>query len=164
MLKEFYEFIAKRIFKYFLVQSGQKLLQSAESFCLKLDDDEMVEGVKESLASILESNSDKGTFEFRCMDGSTFTTFTMLVNKMEIIIAAQDSHMTNDFLGATLRNKANEVNKPLLMITANPIDSALSGTRNMSAAGMPFYPEILIADIKKMVPANSKLSLMDKMI
>lgn len=164
MLNEFYDFIAKRIFSFFQVQSDQGALLPAESFCLKLDDEEMVQKVKESLTSLLQETHSKGIYEYRCMDGSIFSTITMHVKDMEIIIAAQDQGMTSDFLGATLRNAANEAKMPLLMITANPIDSALSGSRNMSSSGMPFYFENMIAEIKKMISDSTKLSSVDKAI
>lgn len=38
MLKEFYDFIAKRIHSYFIEVSAEGVLQKGESFCLKLDD------------------------------------------------------------------------------------------------------------------------------
>lgn len=165
MLNEFYDFIAKRIFGYFQVQADQGTLQQAESFCLKLDDEEMVQKVKGSLVLLLEEMHSKGTYKYQCMDGSVFSTMTMRAkNNMEIIIAAQDQGMTSDFLGASLRNAANEAKMPLLMITANPIDSALSGSRNMAASGMPFYSENLMKDIRKMVSENTKLSPVDKAI
>ena len=164
MLKEFYEFIAKKIISYFQEQSGQGTLLPAESFCLKLDDEEMVQNVKESLISLLNESNSEGIYEYSCMDGSIYRTATMRVKNMEVIIAAQDKGMTSDFLGATLRNAANEARMPLLMITSNPIDSALSGTRNMSASGMPFYPENLINDIKEMVSDSTKLSPLEKNI
>ncbi len=164
MLNEFYDFIAKRIFGYFQVQSDQGILQPAESFCLKLDDEEMVQKVKESLTSLLEETHSKGKYEYQCMDGTIFSTITMRAKDMEIIIAAQDQGMTSDFLGASLRNAANEAKMPLLMITANPIDSALSGSRNMSSSGMPFYSENLIDEIKKMISDSTKLSQVDKAI
>lgn len=164
MLNEFYDFIAKRIIGYFQVQSDQGILQPAESFCLKLDDEEMVQEVKKSLTSLLEENHSKGIYEYQCMDGSIFSTITMHAKDMEIIIAAQDREMTSDFLGASLRNAANEAKMPLLMITANPIDSALSGSRNMSSSGMPFYSENLINEIKKMISDSTKLAPVDKAI
>lgn len=45
MLKEFYDFIAKRINRYFLELSAEGALQRGESFCLKLDDSETVQAV-----------------------------------------------------------------------------------------------------------------------
>ncbi len=164
MLNEFYDFIAKRIFRFFQEQADQGILQPAESFCLKLDDEEMVLEVKDTLNALLNDMNSKGTYDYQCMDGSTFRTSTMRAKNMEIIIAAQTEGMTSDFLGASLRNAANEAKMPLLMITANPIDSALSGSRNMAASGMPFYSENLIAEIKQMIAESTNLSLVDKSI
>ena len=164
MLNEFYDFISKRIFSFFQVQSDQGTLQQAESFCLKLDDEEMVINVSTSLQTLLSQNNSIGTYKFKCLDGTIYETYTLLAKNIEIIIAAQDSKMTSDFLGATLRNAANEERKPLLMITANPIDSALSGSRNMSSAGMPFYFENLIKEIISMISNSTKLTDVEKEI
>ena len=164
MLNEFYKFLANRIFQFFQIQSSNGLLRAADSFCLKLDDDEMVQNVQSALESILEENNAKGLYEYHCMDGSIFRTSTMRTNSLDVIIAAQNQGMTSDFLGATLRNAANEDKKPLLMITSNPIDSALSGSRNMSSAGMPFYPEKLIAVINEKITDSGKLTNVEKAI
>lgn len=164
MLNEFYDFISKRIFSYFQIQSDQGTLQPAESFCLKLDDDEMVKKVSTSLYALLQKNNSMGTYELECMDGSIYKTITLIAKNIEVIIAVQNSEMTSDFLGATLRNAANEERKPLLMITANPIDSALSGSRNMSSAGMPFYSESLVQEITCMISNSTKLTNVEKEI
>ena len=164
MLNEFYDFISNRIFSFFQVQSDRGTLQQAESFCLKLDDEEMVINVSSSLRTLLLNNNSIGTYKLKCLDGTIYETFTLLAKNIEIIIAAQDSKMTSDFLGATLRNAANEEKKPLLMITANPIDSALSGSRNMSSAGMPFYFENLIKEITSMISNSRKLTDAEKEI
>ena len=164
MLNEFYDFIAKRINSYFQIQSDQGLLGAAESFCLKLDDDEMVNQVRDALNRLVCSNGNKGTYNYSCMSGETYSTFTLKVKDTEVIVAAQDERMTSDFLGASLRNAANEELKPLLMITAHPIDSALSGSRDMSAKGMPFYSENLIEEIKSMISTSSLLTNVEKCI
>lgn len=52
MLKEFYDFIAKRINRYFLELSSEGFLQKGESFCLKLDDAETVQAVADALKDL----------------------------------------------------------------------------------------------------------------
>ena len=42
MLKEFYDFIAKKINSYFQTASSEETLLRGETFCLKLDTEEMV--------------------------------------------------------------------------------------------------------------------------
>lgn len=164
MLNEFYEFIANRINQYFQEQSGAGLLLPGESFCLKLDDDDMVQNVSHALETLLDKNGNKGRYSYYCMDGSTYSTFAIRVKDNEVIVAAQDPNMTSDFLGASLRNAANEERKPLLMVTARPIDSALSGSRDMSAKGMPFYADNLVSEIREMISTSTTLSLVEKNI
>ena len=151
MLNEFYDFIAKKIFSFFQTAASEGTLLKGESFCLKLDDEEMVVNVASTLRDYANSNNAIGEYIYKCRDGSMYETYTVKVLDDEIIIAAQIDGMTNDFLCATLRNAANEAQKPLLMISANPIDSAKSGSRDMSASGMPFYSEQLMSEIRKMV-------------
>ena len=164
MLNEFYEFIANRINQYFQEQSGAGLLLPGESFCLKLDDDDMVQNVSHALEALLDKNGNKGNYSYDCMDGSVYSTFTIRVKNNEVIVAAQEPDMTSDFLGASLRNAANEEKKPLLMITARPIDSALSGSRNMATKGMPFYADNLVSEIREMISTSTTLSLVEKNI
>lgn len=164
MLKEFYDFIAKRINRYFLELSAEGALQKGESFCLKLDDPETVQEVSDALKELALKENNLGSYEYECMDGSIYRTFTLKVIDDEIIIAAQINGMTNDFLCATLRNAANDAGKPLLMISSNPIDSAKSGSRDMSANGMPFYADNLMDEIKKMAEESTQLSVLEKRI
>ena len=103
----------------------------------------MVYEVSKVLRELAEANHSIGEYTYPCADGSIYKTYTIKVIDDEVIIAAQINGMTNDFLCATLRNAANEVQKPLLMISSNPIDSAKSGSRDMSAYGMPGYYYII---------------------
>ena len=108
MLNEFYDFIAKKINSYFQTAASEGALLKGESFCLKLDDEEMVVKVSNALRSLAESNLSLGEFSYLCRDGYEYKTFTLKVMDDEVIIAAQIDGMTNDFLCATLRNVANE--------------------------------------------------------
>lgn len=164
MLKEFYDFIAKRINRYFLEISAEGALQKGESFYLKLDDLDTVQKVADAIKDLATKGDNCGEYEYQCMDGSVYRTFTLKVIDNEIIIAAQINNMTNDFLCATLRNAANVVGKPLLMISSNPIDSAKSGSVDMAANGMPFYADNLMKEIRKMAEENTQLSTLEKRI
>lgn len=104
MLKEFYDFIAKRINRYFLEISAEGALQKGESFYLKLDDLDTVQKVADAIKDLATKGDNCGEYEYQCMDGSVYRTFTLKVIDNEIIIAAQINNMTNDFLCATLRN------------------------------------------------------------
>ena len=164
MLKEFYDFIAKRIYSYFFELSFEGALQKGESFCLKLDDFDTVEEVSDAIKELATKENNCGKFEYQCMDGSIYRTFTLQVYNTEIIIAAQINNMTNDFLCATLRNAANVAGKPLLMISSNPIDSAKSGSIDMAANGMPFYTDNLMTEIRKMADESTQLSPLEKRV
>ena len=164
MLNEFYDFIAKKINSYFQTAASEGALLKGESFCLKLDDEEMVVKVSNALRSLAESNSSLGEFSYLCRDGYEYKTFTLKVLDDEVIIAAQINGMTNDFLCATLRNVANENQIPLLMISANLIDSAKSGSRDLSASGMPFHADELMREIREMVDGSTQLTDTEKRI
>lgn len=164
MSKEFYDFIAKRIDSYFQKLSADQILQKGESFCLKLDDSEMVKNVSKALEKETLKENKIGKYKYICKDGSIYETFTLKVKEDEIIIAAQVDEMTNDFLCATLRNAANEAGKPLLMISSNPIDSAKSGAIDLSSNGMPFYADNLMKEIRTMAEESSQLTSLEKRI
>lgn len=164
MLKEFYSFIAKRINAYFLMSSKNSLLHKGDTFCLKLDDDEMVKHVYETLKVYLEEHGTKGIFKYECPDGSWYNTYTLQCIKNEVVIAAQIDEMSTEFLCANLRNAANEVDKPILLISSNPIDSAISGSRDMASSGMPFYADNLTTEIEKMIEDSTQLTVVEKSI
>lgn len=164
MLKEFYNFIAKKINSFFQTAASEGALLEGESFYLKLDNDEMVVKTTEALRMLAEENQFIGEYVYSCNDGTIYKTYTLKLIEDEVIIAGQIDGMTNDFLCATLRNAANEARKPLLMISANPIDSAKSGSRDMSANGMPFYAEQLMSEIRDMVNSSTQLTNAEKRI
>jgi len=164
MLNEFYDFIAKKIYSFYQTEASEGTLLKGESFCLKLDDEDMVVEVTKALRQFAQNNNSIGEYRYACGDGSEYKTYTLKVLDDEVIIAAQIDGMTNDFLCATLRNAANDAQKPILMISSNPIDSAKSGSRDMSASGMPFHAEQLMQEIHKMVNDSTQLTDTEKRI
>lgn len=109
MLNEFYEFIAKKVNSFFQKAASDGTLLKGESFCLKLDNDDMVAKVSSALKHLAEENKIIGIYELVCRDNSVYKTYTLKVKNDEVIIAAQIDGMTNDFLCATLRNAANSM-------------------------------------------------------
>ena len=162
MLKEFYDFIAKKINSYFQTASSEETLLRGETFCLKLDTEEMVVNVADALKALVQTEGNLGEFVLPCVNAEDYKTFTIKLMNDEVIIAPQINGMTSDFLCATLRNAANLVQKPILMISSSPIDSAISGSKNMSANGMPFYGEILMKEIQGMVNESTQLTPVEK--
>lgn len=162
MLKEFYDFIANRIYAYFQSISANGSLLTGETFCLKLDTEEMVVDVARSLEKIALINGNIGNFSYYFNGECIYNTYTIKLQKDEIIIAAQTEGMTSDFLCATLRNAANSEHKPILMISSMPIDSAISGSKNMASYGMPFYEAELMKEIKENVNDSTQLTNVEK--
>lgn len=162
MLREFYDFIAKKINSYFQTVSSEETLLHGETFCLKLDTEDMVVNVADALKMLVQAEGNLGEFTLPCVNAEDYTTFTIKLMNDEVIIAPQINGMTSDFLCATLRNAANLVRKPILMISSSPIDSAISGSKNMSANGMPFHGEELMKEIQGMVSESTQLTLVEK--
>ena len=164
MLREFYNFIAKKINAYFQMSSNSGLLHKGDTLSLKLDDDNMVKEVYGTLKEYLEESGIAGAFEYRCPDGSWYYTYTLKCVNNEVVIAAQIDGMSTEFLCANLRNAANEAYKPILLISSDPIDSAISGSRDMASSGMPFYADNLILDIKEMIENSTQLTGVEKSV
>lgn len=164
MLNEFYNFIAKKIDAYFQTTYAEGKLLIGETFCLKLDTEDMVSNVSDALHEIATSKGICGSFTLQCENGETYQTYTLKLGNSEIIIAPQINGMTSDFLCATLRNEANSAQMPILMISANPIDSAISGSKNMASNGMPFYGDELMKEIRDMVNDSTQLTDVEKSI
>ena len=160
MLNEFYNFIAKKVYSFFQTSALEGTLLKGESFCFKLDNDEMVIKVTQALEKHAEENNAKGEY----VHSSGYKTFTIKVENDEVIVGSQINGITDDFLGATLRNAANDARKPLLMISSNPIDSAKSGSRDMAASGMPFYADRLMSEIKEKIDESTQLTNTEKRI
>lgn len=164
MLNEFYNFIAKKIDAYFQATYAEGKLLTGETFCLKLDTDEMVSNVSDALHEIALSKGICGEFTLQCENGEAYRTYTLNLGDAKIIIAPQTNGMTSDFLCATLRNEANSARMPILMISANPIDSAISGSKNLASNGMPFYGDELMKEIREMVNSSTQLTVVEKQI
>lgn len=132
MLNGFYNYIAKNIDGYF--QKNSAIIRSGERYCLRLDNEEMVKGVYDSLEKLLEGRT--GNYEY----GDKYSTFTIpLTSEKEVVVAARIDGMTDDFL-ATLRNaELTDRNYPILMLTTSTIDTITSGTADLAAMGMPFH-------------------------
>lgn len=164
MLREFYSFIAKKINSYFQISSSSGLLHKGDTLSLKLDDDDMVKQVYDTLKEYLEENGIVGEFEYKCLDGSLYHTYTLKCVDNEVVIAAQIDGMSTEFLCANLRNAANEAYKPILLISSDPIDSAISGSRDMASSGMPFYADNLMLEIKEMIEESTQLTTVEKSV
>lgn len=149
MSNEFYKYIANSIKIFF--QSRSMLIKPGERFSLRLDSRKMVENVDHALETLTRDMRIQGTFSY----GSVYTTYTIKLNELEVIVAAETGNMTDDFL-ATLRNLRS--NMPLLLITDSKLDTITSGTGDLSAVGMPFNAGALIANILQEISSSEMKS------
>lgn len=157
MYEEFFNYIATRIIGYFERKCDH--LHDGDRFCLKLDNDKLVEQVNSALYDITLKKEIKGEFSYQ----RKYQTFTIKLINKEIIVAAQVNGMTDDFF-ATLRNIPVSINKnPILMITSAPIDTISSATRDLSAKGMPFCADELFKTIEQDIK-ESQLSKSDQVL
>ena len=156
MLNEFYNYIANNTLSFF--QAKASSMQPGERYCLKLDNEEMVEGVDRALRNTTAVNHIQGVFDY----GTVYSTFTIKLSaKLEVVVASKINGMTDDFL-ATLRNAELTNNHfPILMITYSALDTISSGTGDLSANGMPFHASSIIAKIEDDIQ-NAQLSVQDK--
>ncbi len=164
MLNEFYNYIASNTLSFF--QEKEKVLQRGERYCLKLDTEEMVEGVDSALKAVSSKLGIQGSYSYT--DSFTgrkvYDTFTLKISdKMEIVVASKINGMTDDFL-ATLRNaELTDYRFPILMITHSAIDTITSGTGDLSAKGMPFHSQTIINKIKEDI-SQAELSVADRVL
>lgn len=158
MLNEFYKYIARSTVSFF--QGLQETIRPGERFHLRLDTEDMVQGVDEAIRSIVDLDSIAGSYNY----GSVYQTYTIRLSaEVEVVVASKTNGMTDDFL-ATLRNaELTEKHWPILMITHSPIDTITSGTADLSANGMPFHASAIISRIKESIN-TSELSSADRIL
>ena len=158
MLNEFYKYSANNTISFF--QSRSSVIRPGERYCLRLDTEEMVEGVDLALRAKTTTDGIQGQFQH----GDVYSTFTIKLSAdLEVVIASKINGMTDDFL-ATLRNaELTAKHFPILMITHSPIDTITSGTGDLAANGMPFHAASIIAKIKEDI-RSAELSAADRIL
>lgn len=144
MLNGFCDYIARTIASYF--QERAEGISKGSRYCLRLDTPELVKQTYETLQTLLAQKNVKGYFNFK----GVYETFTLrLMDGKELVIAAKQPDITDDFFTALRNNALTENRFPILIITYSPIDSVVSGTADMSAFGMPFHAESLAQNISE---------------
>lgn len=84
MLNEFYNYVANSIINYF--QLKQDRILPGERFCLRLDNEEILEGVNGALQKISKDRNIQGQYSYE----DVYTTFTVKIStNTEIVIAAK---------------------------------------------------------------------------
>lgn len=158
MSNGFYSYVADNIVKFF--QERKSIMRPGERYCLKLDTEEMVEGIDQALREITALNNIQGVFDYE----NVYSTYTIRLSAdLEVVVASRIKGMTDDFL-ATLRNaELSSGHFPILMMTHSAIDTITSGTGDLSAKGMPFHAISIISKIKDDI-CHAQLSVADRVL
>ncbi len=155
MSRDFYKYIATRIVEFFKKESEN--MHKGDRFRLKLDNQDMVSEVNNALIEETAAHSIQGIFKL----SDTYQTYTIKLSQREIVVAAQNEDVTDDFF-ATLRNlTVDAYPNPILMISCSHKDTITSATRDLSAKGMPFHADTLIKTIEHDIKEASSLSSSD---
>ncbi len=156
MSNGFYNYIARNTISFF--QNRLNTIRSGERYCLKLDTEEIVEGVDKALRDMTAIEGIQGHYSHN----GIYSTFTIKLNDtLEVVVASKINGMTDDYL-ATLRNaELSSKRFPILMITQSTIDTISSGTGDLSAVGMPFHVDTIIDRIKHTID-TAQLSPVDQ--
>lgn len=158
MSNGFYKYIADNTIKYFLQNSES--IRPGERFSLILDNDELAQGVVLALQEKTLADSMQGVFNYK----DKYETFTIkLSENLEIVVAAKSNNVTDSFLAKLRNTKLTDKCFPILIITYDTIDTIISGTANMAAAGMPFNASMIMDDLETQI-GKAQLSLVDQII
>lgn len=161
MSNEFYNYIANNTVSFF--QEKKDSIRPGERYCLRLDTEELVHGVDQALRNRTSTDGIQGSYQYRNEKGKdVYETFTLhLSADLEVVIASKVNGMTDDFLAALRNAELTEKHYPILMITHSPNDTIISGTGDLSANGMPFHSEAIIAKIESEIE-TAQFSVADR--
>ena len=158
MSNGFYNYIADNTISYFLTHSES--IRVGERFSLILDNEELAKGVFDALNEKTSINNIQGEYRYK----DKYKTFTIRMNDvLEIVVASKGKNVTDSFLAKLRNTRLTDKCFPILIITYDTIDTIISGTANLSSAGMPFNSKVLMEDLKKKI-ANSEISIVDQTI
>lgn len=157
---EFYNYISKIVVGYMDTID----LQSGDKYSIQLETNKQVDFLYDSLRTVSKLQS-RGIEQFNI--GNHYSTYTIEINQVRIIIAKTDEYVKEDYL-TFLRNNVDKSgsifeNTALLFIHNTNLDSILGGSKRFEIQGMPLnvleIERKLVEDIR-----NSDLIDHDKMI
>ena len=158
MSNGFYNYIADNTISYFFTHSES--IRVGERFSLILDNEELAKGVFDALKEKTSINNIQGEYQYK----DKYKTFTICINDgLEIVVASKGKNVTDSFLARLRNTRLTDKCFPILIITYDTIDTIISGTANLSSAGMPFNSKVLMEDLKKKIE-NSEISIVDQTI
>lgn len=150
MSNEFYRAIAKRLVRFLKCANIKK----GSRYWLRLDSQEMVDGIDAEVRALLEPAGNMGTYSFVNENGNqVYETYTLELANVSVVFAYQTSGMVTDFLAA-LRNDAREKERAIVTLTTEKSDTVDSATKLLSDPGMPFNEETLKQGVKDIVSGD----------
>ena len=149
MLKEFYDYLAKRLLDYFsdvAVSHGDKLI-------INLDTVEEVKHLYNAIDQLLCEEDNR--IIYQQMDDEIFETISFKTKDDIQLVIIPELDITNAYM-TRLRNTIFEQchKAAILIISNNPIDSISGGTESLQKEGMPFHKDEMIKNIKETIIAS----------
>ncbi|MCM1988833.1 DNA phosphorothioation-dependent restriction protein DptH [Oceanirhabdus seepicola] len=161
MLNQFYNYLAKKVVKYF----NDVEVKNGDKFEIQFEKEDEVKVLYEELKKVSEAQE----FKYKAAENaSEYVTYSIVVNGIKVIISATINNIKPDYL-TRLRNEVGGTNSDLFKNTAilfihnTTLDSIVGGARSFNKEGMPFHTSSITEDIKEKIE-NSDLSIGDKYI
>lgn len=147
MSNEFYKAIANRLITFL----RSERLSAGDRFWLRLDNQEMIEGIRDEIILLLDAQNNKGEYRYVNEFGEeSYSTHTLeLPAGRRIVFVYQRKGMQTDFF-ATMRNKILSDGYISVSFALERLDTVGTATTSLSDPGMPFNEKELrksIADI-----------------
>ncbi len=150
MSKEFYDYLANRIYDFF----NKSLLNIGDKFILNLDNSEDVELFYKAFDKLLSTLNKKmlydrpedenfKTYQFEC-DSNSDIRVVVVSEKL-----CSNAYMTN------LRNTIPSEKGVLFMISSNPNDSISGANEDLKKEGMPLHKDKIIEDLETKIKKSS---------
>ena len=162
MLREFYDYLAKRLLDYFSYAS----IKHGEKLILNLATAEEVDHLYNAIDQQLCKEGKR--IIYQQMDDELFETISFKTKDDIQLVIIPEWDMTNAYM-TRLRNTVFEqcAKAAILIIGNNPIDSISGGTESLQKEGMPFHKDELIKGIKETItesqihPSEKQVLLFD---
>lgn len=160
MLNQFYNYMASKLIAFL----KQEQVEPGQRYFLQFDQMENVEDFYHVLKNLPESE----VFTYQHEQGSPYTTFSINVGDVRIVIAATIDGVTPDFL-VTIRNQVSEQNNnwkntALISMSHLSLDSIQGGSKDLQSKGMPFNIRKVSQYIKEELKGDNDFSLAEKEI
>ncbi|WP_245831785.1 DNA phosphorothioation-dependent restriction protein DptH [Oceanobacillus senegalensis] len=139
-------------------------LVGGERYYLQFDEEQNVEDFYATLKDLPESES----FHYQHELGSLYTTFSINIEQVKVVVGATIDEITPDFL-VTIRNLVSAQdgeweNTALIIISHLSLDSIQGGSKNLQQKSMPFNIQSITNYIKEELDYNDNLSTAEKEI